>query len=112
MRWTWLALTMDAGLSLLRPVSRPLVLLGQAVDLYTKSPMHGLFLHLVLVPANCFLLLGLLAIWWAYHETGLGFRVCGRDDVAILGLLVSMMMFFVFRDLLTEAQQAILFCRI
>jgi hypothetical protein len=42
----------------------------------------------------------------------LGFCVCGRDGVAILGLLVSMMMFFVFRDLLTEAQQAILFCRI
>jgi hypothetical protein len=58
MRWDWLALTMDAGLSLLRPFSRPFsrpfVLLGQTVDWHTMSPVHGLFLYLVLVPANFF----------------------------------------------------------
>lgn len=104
MRWAWLALTIDAGLSLLRPFARPMALLGQPVDLYVTPPHYALFLHLVLVPANFCLLLGLLAIWWAYRETGLGFRLRWRDGVAILGLLVLMLLFFIFRDLLTEAQ--------
>lgn len=104
MRWAWLALTINAGLSLLRPFSRPMALLGQPVDLYVTPPQYALFLHLVLVPANFCLLLGLLAIWWAYHETGLGFRLRRRDGVAIGGLFVLMVLFFLFRELLTEAQ--------
>lgn len=104
MRWAWLALTMDAGLSLVRPFSRPMALLGQPVDLYMTPPHYALFLHLVLVPANCCLLLGLLAIWWAYHETGLGFQLRRRDGVAIGGLFTLMLLFFLFRELLTEAQ--------
>ena len=104
MRWAWLALTIDAGLSLLRPFSRPMALLGQPVDLYVTPPQYALFLHLVLVPANYCLLLGLLAIWWAYHETGLGFRLRRRDGVAISGLFMLMLLFFLFRELLTEAQ--------
>ncbi|MFN7930059.1 MAG: hypothetical protein U0Y68_19475 [Blastocatellia bacterium] len=104
MRWAWLALTLDAGLSLLRPFSRPMALLGQAVDLYVTPPHYALFLHLVLVPANLCLLLGLLAIWWAYHETKLGFRLRRRDGVAITALFVLMLLFFLFRELLTEAQ--------
>lgn len=107
MRWAWIALTMDAGLSLLRPFLRPMALLGQpidSIDLYITPPQYALLLHLVLVPANFCLLLGLLAIWWAYHETGLGFRLRRRDGLAISGLFFLMILFFLFRDLLTEAQ--------
>jgi hypothetical protein len=104
MHWAWMALTINAGLSLLRPFSRPTVLLGQFVDLYITPPQYALFLHLVLVPANFCLLLGLLAIWWAHHETGLGFRLRRRDGLAISGLFVLMLLFFLFRELLTEAQ--------
>ena len=104
MRWAWLALTANAGLSLLRPFSQQLALLAQSVDLYDTDSYRTLFLHLVLVPANFCLLLGLLAIWWAYYETGLGFKLKLRDGVAIGGLIVLMLLFYLFRDLLTEAQ--------
>ena len=104
MRWAWLALMANAGLSLLRPFSQQLALLGQAADLYDTQPDRALFLHLVLVPANFCLLLGLLAIWWAYYETGLGFKLKRRDGVAIGGLIALMVLFYLFRDLLTEAQ--------
>lgn len=104
MRWAWLALTMNAGLSLLRPFSRPMALLGQSVDLYETPPHYALYLHLVMVPANFCLLLGLVAIWWAYHETGLGFKLRRRDGAAAIVLLGLMVLFYLFRDLLTEAQ--------
>lgn len=104
MRFAWLALTLNAGLSLLRPFVRPLPIWGQPIELYNASPEYALLMHCILVPANFCLLLGLLAIWWAYHEIGLGFRLGKRDILAVLGLLVLMMAFFVFGDLLTEAQ--------
>lgn len=104
MRLAWLLLTFNAGLSLLRPFARPFPFWGQPIDLYYTPPEYALFLHLILVPANFCLLLGLLAIWWAYHEIGLGFRLVKRDVWAMVGLLGLMLAFFVFSDLLTEAQ--------
>ena len=104
MRLAWLLLTLNAGLSLLRPFARPLPFWGQPVDLYHTPPEYALLLHYILVPANFCLLLGLLVIWWAYHEIGLGFRLCRRDAVAIAGLLGIMLAIFVFSDLLTEAK--------
>ncbi len=104
MRLAWLALTMNAGLSLLRPFVRPLPIWGQAVELYNTSPEYALLMHCILVSANFCLLLGLLAIWWAYHEIGLGFRLGKRDILAVLSLLALMVAFFVFGDLLTEAR--------
>lgn len=86
MRWAWLALTVNAGLSLLRPFSRPTVLLGQSIDLYSTPAQYALFLHCIVVPANVCLLLGLLVIWWAYHETGLGFRLRWRGDTGVVGV--------------------------
>lgn len=104
MRLAWLALTLNAGLSLLRPFVRPLPTWGHPVELYNTPPEYALLMHCILVPANFCLLLGLLAIWWAYHEIGLGFRLGKRDIFAVLGLLALMMAFFVFGDWLTEAQ--------
>ncbi len=103
MRLAWLALTLNAGLSLLRPFARPLPFWGQPVDLYYTPPAYALLLHCILVPANFCLLLGLLAIWWAYHEIGLGFRLRVRDIAAMAGLLGLMLVFFKFSHLLTEA---------
>ncbi len=104
MRLAWLALTLNAGLSLLRPFVRPLPIWGQPVELYNTPPEYALVMHCILVPANFCLLLGLLAIWWAYHEIGLGFRLGKRDILAVVGLFALMGAFFVFGDLLTEAQ--------
>ncbi|MFN0111310.1 MAG: hypothetical protein ACKVZH_20805 [Blastocatellia bacterium] len=104
MRLAWLALTLNAGLSLLRPFVRPLPIWGQPIELYDTPPKYALLMHCILVPANFCLLLGLLAIWWAYHEIGLGFRLGKRDILAVLALLALMVTFFVFGDLLTEAQ--------
>lgn len=104
MRLAWLALTLNAGLSLLRPFARPLPWWGQPVELYSTPPEYALLLHCILVPANFCLLLGLLAIWWAYHEIGLGFRLGKRDIAAVLGLFGLMFAFFIFGDLLTEAR--------
>ena len=104
MRLAWLALTLNAGLSLLRPFVRPLPIWGQPAELYNTPPEYALLMHCILVPANFCLLLGLLAIWWAYHEIGLGFRLGKRDILTVLGLFALMGAFFVFGDLLTEAQ--------
>ena len=104
MRLAWLALTLSAGLSLLRPFVRPLPIWGQPIELYHTPPEYALLMHCILVSANFCLLLGLLAIWWAYHEIGLGFRLGKRDILAVSGLLALMVTFFVFGDLLTEAQ--------
>lgn len=104
MRFAWLALTMNAWLSLLRPFVRPLPIWRQPIELYNTSPEYALLMHCILVPANFCLLLGLLAIWWAYHEIGLGFQLGKRDILAVLGLLALMLAFFIFGDLLTEAQ--------
>lgn len=104
MRLAWLALTLNAGLSLLRPFVRPLPIWGQPVELYNTPPEYALVMHCVLVAANFCLLLGLLAIWWAYHEIGLGFRLGKQDILTVSGLFALMGAFFVFGDLLTEAQ--------
>lgn len=104
MRLAWLALTCNAAFSLIRPFSRPIAMLGQTVDLYSTPPQYALFLHLVLVPANFCLLLGVLAIWWACRETGLGFVLRWPDYVALAGLLALMVAFFRYSHILTEAQ--------
>ena len=105
MRLAWLALTANAALSFIRPLVRsPLPLPGQDIDLYVTPPLHGLLLHLVLTPANLCLLLGLWAMWWAYRESGLGFKLEWRDGALLGGLFVLMCVFLYFRELLTEAQ--------
>ncbi|HMV47550.1 MAG TPA: hypothetical protein PLD20_31295 [Blastocatellia bacterium] len=105
MRLAWLALTVNAALSFIRPLVRsPLPLPGQEIDLYSAPPIYGLLHHLALTPANLFLLLGLLAMWWAYREAGLGFKFQRRDGAALGGLFLLMLVFFYYKDLLTEAQ--------
>jgi hypothetical protein len=105
MRLAWLALTANAALSLLRPLVRSaLPLVGEHADPYYSPPLFGLLLHLVIVPANLLLLTGLLAMWWAYREAGVGFTLERRDGAALAGLFALMLAFFAFHDILTEAQ--------
>jgi hypothetical protein len=104
MRLAWLALTCSAGLSLLRPFARPLPFWGNPIDLYNTPSEYTLLMHCILVPANFCLLLGLLAIWWAYHEIGIGVRMQRRDAGAIAILLILLLPFLLSGNLLTEAR--------
>src|SRR5262249_3818047 len=70
---------------------------------YTRSPLWGLLQHLAIAPANAFLLFGLLAMWWAYHQVGLGFTIEKRDYAAIAGVLGLIVALVVFREGLSEA---------
>src|SRR5262249_40175718 len=102
LRVAWLALACNAGVSIIRIVVES-SLFNLIRPGYAHGPLWGLLQHLAIVPANAFLLFGLLAMWWAYHEVGLGFAVEKRDYAAIaviLGLLVALM---VFREGLSEA---------
>jgi hypothetical protein len=78
---------------------------------YKPSPLHGLLQHLAIVPANCFLLLGLLAMWWAYHRVGLGFTIERRDYAVMAGILALMLAILAFREHLTEARSPYLISR-
>jgi hypothetical protein len=102
LRLAWLMLAANAGLSLLRPILmqgiQPL-----AGDLRTRE-LFGLLNHLLVVPANLSLLVGVLALWWAYHEVGLGNRVKARDYALMAGFLGVMLSILLLREGLTEAR--------
>ena len=103
LRVAWLALAANAGISFFRPVFESRIL-----DLISpgswERPLFGLVLHLLIIPANCFLLFGVLAMWFAYHRVGLGFKIERRDYVAMAGVLVLMLGLLAYRENLTEAQ--------
>jgi hypothetical protein len=103
LRLAWLALAANAAVSIVRIVVES-SLFNLIWPGYTRSPLWGLLQHLAIAPANAFMLFGLLAMWWAYNQVGLGFDVKKRDYAAIaavLGLLVGLM---VFREGLSEAR--------
>jgi hypothetical protein len=110
LRVAWLGLAANAALSVVRMVVES-NLLNLIWEGYKSSPLAGLLLHLTIVPANCFLLVSLLAMGWAYHEVGLGFTIERRDYgliVAILGLMLALL---IFREGLTEARSPYLLSR-
>jgi hypothetical protein len=103
LRLAWLALAANAAVSIVR-----IIVESQLLNLiwpgYSRAPLWGLLQHLTIAPANAFMLFGLLAMWWAYNQVGLGFAIGKRDCAAIaavLGLLVALM---VFREGLSEAR--------
>jgi hypothetical protein len=103
LRLAWLALAGNAGVSIVRIVVES-SLFNLIWPGYTRDPLWGLLQHLAIVPANAFLLFGLLAMWWAYHEVGLGFALEKRDYAAIAGILGLLLTLMVFRDGLSEAR--------
>ena len=102
LRVAWLALAGNAGVSIIRIVVES-SLFNLVWPDYTHSPVWGLLQHLAIVPANAFLLFGLLAMWWAYHQVGLGFSLEKRDYAAIAGILLLLVSLIVFREGLSQA---------
>ena len=110
LRVAWIALAVNAGISILRMlIESPLINLF--IDNYLGSPFYGLLQHLAIIPANAFLLVGLAAMWWAYHHVGLGFKIGVRDWAAIIGILILICAIFWFREGLTEANSHYLVAR-
>ena len=103
LRLAWVALAGNAGVSIVRMVVES-SLFNLIWPGYTRDPLWGLLQHLAIVPANAFLLFGLLAMWWAYHEVGLGFAIEKRDYAAIAGILGLLVALMVFREGLSEAR--------
>src|SRR5262245_31981613 len=103
LRVAWLALAGNAGVSIIRIVVES-SLFNLVWPDYTHSPLWGLLQHLAIVPANAFLLFGLLAMWWAYHQVGLGFALEKRDYAAIAGILALLVGLMVIREGLSEAR--------
>jgi hypothetical protein len=102
LRVAWLALAGNAGVSIVRIVVQS-SLFNLISPGYLHSPLWGLLQHLAIVPANAFLLFGLLAMWWAYQQVGLGFSMEKRDYAAIAGILLLLVSLMVFREGLSQA---------
>jgi hypothetical protein len=102
LRLAWVALAGNAGVSIVRMVVES-SLFNLIWPGYTRDPLWGLLQHLAIVPANAFLLFGLLAMWWAYHQVGLGFSLEKRDYAAIAGILLLLVSLMVFREGLSQA---------
>ena len=103
LRWAWLALAANAGFSILREVIES-PLLNLVWKGYSDGPLQGLQQHLAIVPANTCLVLGLLGMWWAYHQVGLGFVIRRRDYVEIAAILGLMLALLFSRQGLTQAE--------
>jgi hypothetical protein len=103
LRFAWLALAGNAAVSIIRIVVES-SLFNLIWPDYTRDPLWGLLRHLTIVPANAFLLFGLLAMWWAYHRVGLGFAVEKRDYAAIAGILGLLVALMFFHEGLSEAR--------
>jgi hypothetical protein len=102
LRLAWLMLAANAGLSILRPI------LMQGINSFVEEPQNkallGLLNHLLIFPANTALLIGVLAMWWAYHKAGLGIKIKPRDYALMAGFLGLMLAIALLREGLTEAR--------
>jgi hypothetical protein len=110
LRFAWLALAGNAAISIVRILVES-NLFNLIWPGYTRDPLWGLLRHLTIVPANAFLLLGLLAMGWAYHRVGLGFAVKKRDYAAIAGILGLLVALMFFHEGLSEARSPYMLSR-
>jgi hypothetical protein len=109
-RLAWLMLAANAALSLLkRSIGSPLF--DFLMEDYRVSPLRGLLDNLLVVPANLCLLAGLLAMWWAFHRIGLGFRIERRDWAAMTGVAALFVTLLLFRESLSQGQSPYLLSR-
>jgi hypothetical protein len=110
-RLAWLMLAANAGISLVkRTAGSPLLDFVSAE--YRTGPLRGLVDNLLVVPANLCLLAGLLAMWWAFHRIGLGFRIERRDWVAMIGVAALFLTLMVYRQDLSQGQSPYLLSRV
>ena len=102
LRVAWLALAANAAVSIFRTLAES-TLVNLAWAGYTRSPLFGVLQQSAIVSANSFLLVGVLAMWWAYHRAGLGFSVGRRDYAAMGGILALMLAILALRENLSLA---------
>lgn len=103
LRFAWLALAGNAAVSVGRMVIESRTLMHVWPGSVERG-MPGLLQHFTIVPANVFLLVGVVAMCWAYHQVGLGFTVKRRDWLAVAGIALLLAGIFIFREGLTEAR--------
>ncbi len=111
LRIAWLAMAANAGIFILRPLVET-SLWNQITPGYSQSPLQGFLLHILIIPANCFFLAGVFAMWKAYSGIGLGFRIPRRDYAAMAAILGLMFALMFYREHLTESQSPILASRL
>lgn len=109
-RAAWLLLAASAAISLLKRTSGSPLL--DFFSTYRFSPMRGLVDNLLVTPANLCLLAGLLALWWALHRLGLGFKIEPRDWVAMSGVAALFLTLLIFRKDLSQGNSPYLLSRI
>jgi len=110
-RAAWLLLAASAAISLLkRSAGTPLLDFVDAE--YRTGPLRGLIDNLMVVPANLCLFAGLLALWWAIHRIGLGFRIGRRDWAMMAGVTGLFLLMFIFREDLSQGRSPYLLSRI
>ena len=110
-RFAWLMLAANAAVSLLkRSVGSPLLDLWS--EGYRVGPLRGLLDNMLVVPANLCLLAGLMAMWWSFHNIGLGFRIRRRDYAAMAGIALLFAMLMISRESLSQGQSPYLLSRV
>ncbi len=110
-RLAWLLLAVNAAISLVkRSIGSPLF--DFIWEDYRVSPLRGLLDNMLVVPANLCLLGGLLALWWALHRIGLGFKIEPRDYVAMLAVAALFLTLLVLREDLSQGRSPYMMSRV
>jgi hypothetical protein len=102
-RLAWLMLAASAALSLAkRSIGSPLF--DFVMEGYRTSHLRGLLDNLLVVPANLCLLAALVAMWWAVHRIGLGFKIERRDYIAMIAVGALFVALLFSRESLSQGQ--------
>jgi len=103
-RLAWQMLAANAAISLIKRSVIGSPLLDFAADNYRTGPLRGLLDNMLVVPANLCLLIGIIAMWWAFQKIGIGFRVQRRDHFAMAAVALLFLTLLIFRANLSQGQ--------
>lgn len=124
LRYAWLSLAANAWLAVVRTLTESVMAMRKIStskwgrnlpdlieNIFKQSDTSFLStLHQAsILSGNTFLLMGLLAMWWAYHKTGLGFRLERRDYPIMVIVFGIMATIFAFRGQLATAKHPNIF---
>lgn len=110
-RLAWWLLAANAALSLLKKLAGSL-LIDFFVPEYRGNPLRGLLENALIVPANLCLLLSLMALWWALHRLGVGFKIERRDYLSMLGVALVFLALLLIREDLSQGRSPYLLSRV